>query len=186
MKFILILTVIIGIIFFIRAYKKSSPPRKKPALSRFSDEISALIEEATDLSTQDVAMPFQIFQLAGKLAPYPNKDEVIAAIDYIYNMDTARFGFARRVSLTTLRFIGAYNYSVAAQNTVDYLILRGLEDEAVWVRYDAAWVSTVLKIENADIISKLQKMQSDLNSKDIGAKSPEEKLREQVNDFFGI
>ena len=184
MKIILILALIIAVFLLIRAYKKPAVPKESQYLQKFGTDISVLIEEAMDLSQQGTAMPFQIFQLAGKLAPHPNKDEVIAAIDYIYNSDTAKFGFARRVSLTTLRFIGTYNYSTAAQNTVEYLVLRGLDDGAVWVRYDAAWVANVLKIQNPDITSKLQELQSTLNAKEIEPESAEDKLRKRVNEFF--
>lgn len=184
MKFILILVVILGLFLLLRAFKKSAQHQDTSAIPRFGDTLTPLIEEAMDLSAQNAAMPFQIFSLAGKLAPHPNKDEVMAAIDYIYTSDTGSFGFGRRVSLTTLRFIGAFQYSTAAQNTVDYLILRGLEDNAVWVRYDAAWVAGILKIQNTDIISKLQQMQSSLNAKDIEAESADDKLRTRVNEFF--
>lgn len=184
MKTVLFLAIIVLAILCLRLYKKSSTPKENRHISRFSEEISLLIEETKYLSGQDTAMPFQIFQLAGKFAPYPNKDEIIAAIDYIYNMDAGPFGFGRRVSLTTLRFIGAYHYSVAAQNTVDYLILRGLEDRAVWVQYDAAWVATTLRIQNPDIITKLEDMKSVLNSQETETESPEDKLRVRVNEFF--
>ena len=78
MKFILILVVILGLFLLLRAFKKSAQSQDIRAIPRFGDTLAPLIEEAVDLSAQGTAMPFQIFQLAGKLAPHPNKDEVIA------------------------------------------------------------------------------------------------------------
>lgn len=182
MKLFLILAIICLIIYVIISRKKPQKIQVKRHLTSFSGDISLLVKEAIDLSAQNTAMPIQIFQVAGKLAAHNNKDEVISAIDYIYNTDSTQFGFGRRVSLTTLRFIGASEHSTAAQNAIEYLVLRGLGDEAIWVRYDAVWVAAILKIQNTDILSKLREMQAVLNNKEIKLESAEDKLRNRVNE----
>lgn len=177
---ILIILIGLALIFAIA----SARSKKTKTTLRLNNELAPLVQSALDLSAQDTALPVQIFQLASKFAPHPNKDETIAAIHHIYNSDQGQFGFGRRVSLSTLRFIGSHNYSADTQKTVDTMIFRGLDDDAVWVRYDAAWVARALKSTNSNIVAKLKNLQEILNAQDIEADSAEDKLRQKINEFF--
>lgn len=150
----------------------------------FSPAVLAAIGEAEYLSEQTVLMPVEIFKLARTLADQSDRDEVVRAADIIFESDKSHLGFGRRVSITTLRFMGVQTYDTVSQITVDSLILRALDDQAVWVRFDAAWLAGILHSKDDAVHARLLKMQSEMAVQTLEEGSAEEKLKTKVDAYL--
>ena len=150
----------------------------------FTPEITRIMIDARALGEQSVTMPINIFQLAAALADQPDKDEALRAAVLIYDGDSSPTGFARRVGITALRFIGPYPFGPDSRTAADALILRGLGDSAVWVRYDAAWVAGITPPADPAVSARIAQMQRDLAGHIPEPGSAEEKLKEKIDAFM--
>lgn len=119
-----------------------------------SSEIRAIMDEAFELGQQVVAMPIQIFSLARRLTDHPDRREALVAMQNFFEDDNA---FVRRVAYTALRFMGQAGRDLDPE-TLDHRIVSGMGDDAVWVRYDAAWCAGEIKGDDAAFSSALGEM----------------------------
>lgn len=119
-----------------------------------SAEIRAIMDDASELGQQVVAMPVQIFALARRLADHADKHETLAAMATFFDDDNA---FVRRVAYTALRFMGQAGRDLDPQE-LDRRIVAGMSDAAVWVRYDAAWAAGEIRGDDAGFAAALTEM----------------------------
>jgi hypothetical protein len=125
--------------------------------SGLSDEMQAIMLEAFELGEQDVAMPAQIFSLARRLTDHPDRNEALGAMDQFFKDDNA---FVRRIAFTGLRFMGQSGRDMMPK-ALDRRIVEGMRDEAVWVRYDAAWCAGEIAGDDAAFAAALRQMIED-------------------------
>jgi hypothetical protein len=124
---------------------------------QLSLEIREIMDEAYDLGQQVVAMPIQIFSLSRRLTDHPDRHEALSAMEQFFDDDNA---FVRRVAYTALRFMGQAGRDLDPV-ALDARVIKGMSDEAVWVRYDAAWIAGVIKGDDAAYANALRKMIED-------------------------
>lgn len=123
-------------------------------MNDLSPEIREIMDEAFELGLQDFAMPVDIFALSRKLADHPDRNETLVAMEQFFTDDSA---FVRRVPYTALRFMGQSGRD-ADPAALDKRIVEGMKDEAVWVRYDAAWCAGEIKGDDAAFAAALKDM----------------------------
>lgn len=119
-----------------------------------SVEIQQIMDEASDLGQQAVAMPVQIFSLARRLTDHPERAEALAAMEGFFDHENA---FVRRVAYTALRFMGQAGRDLDPEG-LDRRIIEGMQDPAVWVRYDAAWAAGEIRGDDAVFAAGLREM----------------------------
>lgn len=119
-----------------------------------SPAIREVMDEAFELGQQSVAMPVQIFSLARRLTDHPDRSEAIAAMTPFFDDDSA---FVRRIAYTALRFMGQPGRD-ADPAALDGRIISGMSDEAVWVRYDAAWCAGEIAGDDPAFAEALRQM----------------------------
>ena len=124
---------------------------------QLSSDIRAIMDETHDLGQQAVAMPVQIFSLSRRLTDHPDRHEALGAMQQFFDDDSA---FVRRVAYTALRFMGQAGRDLDPA-ALDRRVVKGMSDEAVWVRYDAAWIAGVIKGDDTAYANALRKMIED-------------------------
>ncbi len=120
-----------------------------------SQEIQTLIGDVITLEAQTTAMPVQIFSLARRFAEHGDRDETFAVLEPMaFDSESA---FVRRVAMTALRFMGQAGRDYLPTD-VDRRIIAGMQDPAVWVRYDAAWAAGEIEGEGDAFATALRDM----------------------------
>lgn len=122
-----------------------------------SSGIREIMDETHELGQQVVAMPIQIFSLSRRLTDHPDRQEALGAMEQFFDDDNA---FVRRVAYTALRFMGQAGRDLDPV-ALDAHVIKGMTDEAVWVRYDAAWIAGDIKGDDAAYANALRKMIED-------------------------
>jgi len=138
-------------------YAAEARAQSPAATAALSPEMRAIVDEARDLGEQPVAMPVQIFALARRLADHPDRAETLAAMHPFFDDESA---FVRRVAYTALRFMGQAGRD-ADPAALDRRIVSGMRDDAVWVRYDAAWCAGDVVGDDAAFAAALRQMIED-------------------------
>lgn len=138
-------------------YSSEARAAGRPPAQQMSASMRDIIDDTHELGRQDVAMPVQIFSLSRRLTDHPDRNEALAAMAGFFDDDNA---FVRRVAYAALRFMGqtARDHGPEA---LDARVIKGMSDEAVWVRYDAAWIAGVIKGDDAAYANALRKMIED-------------------------
>ena len=129
---------------------------KAPA-HQLSSGIREIMDETHELGQQAIAMPVQIFALSRRLTDYPDRHEALGAMQQFFDDDNA---FVRRVAYTALRFMSQAGRELDPV-ALDQRIVKGMSDEAVWVRYDAAWIAGVIKGDDTAYANALRQMIED-------------------------
>lgn len=129
----------------------------RPPAQQMSVGMRDIMDETHELGRLVVAMPVQIFSLSRRLTDHPDRMEALAAMARYFDDDNA---FVRRVAYTALRFMGqtARDHDPEA---LDARVIKGMSDEAVWVRYDAAWIAGEIRGDDAAYANALRKMIED-------------------------
>lgn len=122
-----------------------------------SPEMRAVVDEARELGAQSVAMPAQIFALARRLADHADRSEALRVMQPLFDNENS---FVRRVAFTALRFMGQSGRD-ADPEVLDRRIVEGMRDDAVWVRYDAAWIAGEIIGDNDAYAAALRQMIAD-------------------------
>lgn len=127
-----------------------------------SPEIRAIMDEAAELGEQVVAMPVQIFSLSRRLTDHPDRQEALAAMENFFKDDNA---FVRRITSTAIRFMGQAGRD-ADPKMIDHQIVEGMRDDAVWVRYDAAWAAGEIRGNDRAFAAALEGLIHDAEADD--------------------
>lgn len=148
---------LIGLI--IHALERSGKNEAAAAGSEaLSADILSILGDAAILGGQVTAMPIQIFGLARRLADHPDRDEALTVMEEIlFDDDNA---FVRRVAYTALRFMGQEGRDLRP-GPMDERMVKGMTDEAVWVRYDAAWIAGEISGDDKAFAAALQELIAD-------------------------
>lgn len=110
----------------------------------------ALMDEAAEMGTLSAIMPVRIFNLASRFAEGP--DQALAARLADTELTRSPSKFVRRVGYTAIRFMGKKDFP---ETDMPVLILRGLDDENDWVRYDAVWAGEAVGLDTPAFREKL-------------------------------
>lgn len=139
-----------ALIYTVEARAAEPPTAGHPLSSGIRD----IMDETHGLGQQTVAMPAQIFSLSRRLTDHSDRGEALAAIQQFFDDDNA---FVRRVAYTALRFMGQEGRDLDAK-ALDERIVNAMADDAVWVRYDAAWIPAVIRGDDHAYADALRKM----------------------------
>jgi hypothetical protein len=133
-----------------------------------------LIDRCIALGAEPVAMPADIFALARDFADRPNPELTLAILESTVVDDESRF--VRRVAQTAIRFVGRRDSENA---DVHAMVMRGLEDEDAWVRYDAVWAGQVLGFSDAGFRDRVAEIADGMEAPpaDARAQGAEENAR---------
>jgi hypothetical protein len=138
-------------------YSVEAHAAEKAPAHQLSSGIREIMEETHDLGQQAIAMPVQIFSLSRRLTDHPDRHEALGAMQQFFDDDNA---FVRRVAYTALRFMGQEGRDLDPV-ALDRRIVKGMSDEAVWVRYDSAWIAGVIKGDDTAFANALRQMIED-------------------------
>ncbi len=138
-------------------YSVEAHAAEKAPAHQLSSGIREIMDETHELGQQSVAMPVQIFSLSRRLTDHPDRHEALGAMQQFFDDDNA---FVRRVAYTALRFMGQAGRD-ADPVALDQRVVKGMSDEAVWVRYDAAWIAGVIKGDDTAYANALRQMIED-------------------------
>ena len=128
----------------VKAKVKAAPKRKR------SDPMDRLLKQARALGLDSfVVMPIDEIQLGFKLAARP-RASVLPKLLVLADDPNMH---ARRIALSAFRRMNAWDDPRVLER-----LLRGLEDPAGWVRYDAAWALGESGTNDARVIAGLRKL----------------------------
>lgn len=119
-------------------------------ISGEEQEMLALLKEVSVLATQTVTMPVTIFSLARRLADLPDKENTLLVMHEILLAEENPH--VRRVFYTMIRFMGETQFE---HSNIHDLLLKGLDEAAPWVRYDAVWAIEVQRTYSPEIMRRL-------------------------------
>ncbi|NJD08182.1 MAG: hypothetical protein FIA97_17045 [Methylococcaceae bacterium] len=140
--------------------------------------------EAMALAEQSTAMPVQIFELAGQINSQEDGQSALEVAEQIFRADQGPWGFGRRVAVTTLRFKGVEAFGPDLRERVERLVLAALNDRAVWVRYDAAWVAGMFALNAPAIRDRIQEIKQELGKTEAKHDKADESLSRRVNEYL--
>ena len=126
-----------------KAKAKVTPKRKRP------DPTERLLKQARGLGLDSFVMPIDEIQLGFKLAARP-RASVLPKLLVLAGDPNMH---ARRIALSAFRRMNAWDDPRVLER-----LLRGLEDPAGWVRYDAAWALGDSGTNDARVIAGLRKL----------------------------
>lgn len=130
------------------------------AASALPPPYADLVAEAEAIDAMDAIMPVRIFNLASRFAEAPDKELTAKLVDTRLTCLPGKWGFGRRVGYTTLRFMKEPSY---ASIDLPAVIMRGLDDPAEWVRYDAIWLGDVTQLDTPAFRAKLAELAKGLD-----------------------
>lgn len=145
-----------------------------PCLKSLEDELDAM----ADLQ---VIMPAEIFKLARQFTEIKDRTSACNFMDKKYSELTNHF--QKRVFFTFIRF--AEQDEIGVFMNLEKFIFEGLNDEMVWVQYDAAWAAKDLGNMYPQITNKLKELSQMeiMNEEDKAQISLKSKAQEVLDSF---